>query len=108
MPPIRLAVRRPHHLLALRLQSLVSVRPDVPGGRSYADEIWRMFGKKRDDYVRHDDSDSDNMDVDPDEILREERRAERAARLEDDREEDRLRQAKETKQRRKAGKAVVA
>lgn len=63
--------------------------------------IWKMFGKRKADYTSRDyDSDND-MEAHASDIEREERRAAKAARLEDAAEERKLREAELRKQQRK-------
>lgn len=72
----------------------------------YRSEIWRMFGKDRSAYsgraVVSDDEMSDDMDPGFEEIMKEERLAERQAKRDDRREAERLRLHAEAKAKRKA------
>lgn len=67
------------------------------------DEIWAMFnrGKKRADYERYDDYDSDDMEATGAEILAEEMRSKRTAELEDRREMEEELRLKALKRQRK-------
>ena len=69
------------------------------------DEIWAMFnkGKRRSDYLDYDE-DADDMEANEVEILQEEERASKMARLEDKREEKWLKMHEEEKSRRRLGK----
>ncbi|GAV52493.1 hypothetical protein ZYGR_0AG04840 [Zygosaccharomyces rouxii] len=66
------------------------------------DEIWALFnrGKRRSDYA-FDDEDEDDMEANEGEIIEEEERARKMARLEDKREEEWLRKHEMEKKRRK-------
>lgn len=70
------------------------------------DEIWAMFnrGKKRADYERYDDYDSDDMEATGAEILDEEMRSKRRAELEDRREMEEELRLKALKRQRKQKK----
>lgn len=63
------------------------------------DEIWKMFGRNRQQYVDYDDDLSD-MEATGEEILREESRAEKRARMEEKAEADAERRRVEEKRRR--------
>lgn len=71
---------------------------------SIRDEIWKIMGKDRRQYtakpIFSDDDGSDDMEADVDDVLEEEGRAARLARLEDQREEERLRQHEMEKKKR--------
>ncbi|CAB38158.1 histone H3-H4 chaperone Spt2 [Schizosaccharomyces pombe] len=70
--------------------------PDV------SSEIWKIFGKRKQDYVSRDVfSDEDDMEATGHDVWREEQAAARAARLEDELEEQRERERELAKKRRK-------
>jgi protein SPT2 len=73
----------------------------------YRDEIWKMFGRNRKEYVnRMDDSDDDDMEADLESVAREEARSARIARLEDEREERELQKRAAQKAAKKAAAKV--
>lgn len=76
-------------------------------GADYRDEIWRLFGRDRKQYVnRNDDSSDDDMEADMESVAREEARSARLARLEDEREELELQKLAAQKAAKKAARKM--
>ncbi|WBW75591.1 histone H3-H4 chaperone Spt2 [Schizosaccharomyces osmophilus] len=86
---------------------LVSDEDDDDGAPDVSSEIWKIFGKRKQDYVSRDAlySDDDDMEATGQDVWREEQAAARAARREDELEEQRERELEMAKRRKKISRS---
>ncbi|EPX71998.1 non-specific DNA binding protein Spt2 [Schizosaccharomyces octosporus yFS286] len=96
-------VSQPKSKNAPRDDFLVSDEEEDDGIQDVSSEIWKIFGKRKQDYVSRDAlySDDDDMEATGQDVWREEQAAARAARREDELEEQREREREMAKRRKK-------